>query len=345
MSEYKIIGIDLAKSVFQVCGLNQANKMMFNKKLTRAKFPEYIQQLPPCVIAMESCGSAQYWARRFIAMGHTVQLVPAQHVKAFVRGNKNDHNDALAICEAAQRPGIHFVPVKSPEQQDLQMLHRIRSQHVSQNTVLANQIRAYLRENGIIIPTAIQSLLRDIPDILADADNGLTFTARELIQHLYSELLHTRQQIKTFDQQLTQIILSLPAAQRLMSIPGIGPMVATALWSAIGNGMQFKNGRQLAAWLGLTPGHHSSADKTITLGMTKRGDAYLRMLIIHGARTVVRWCGRRDNGLTRWLQALIARRGKQKAIVALANKITRIAWVVLTREECYQASKACRSAT
>lgn len=345
MSEYKVIGIDLAKSVFQVCGLNQANKMILNKKLNRARFAEFVQQLPVSTIAMEACGSSQYWARRFITMGHTVHLIPAQHVKPYVQGNKNDHNDALAICEAAQRPHLHFVPVKSPAQQDMQMLHRIRSQHVAQNTVLANQIRAYLRENGINMPKMIRSLLQEVPIILADAENGLTDTARELIQHLYSELLHVRQQVKLFDQKLKHIIATDSAAQRLMSIPGIGPLVASALYSAIGNGQQFKNGRQLAAWLGLTPGHHSSADKTITLGMTKRGDGYLRTLLIHGARTVIRWLGRNDNGLTRWLQALVARRGKQKATVALANKITRIAWAVLTRDETYRASKACRIAT
>lgn len=344
MNEYKIIGIDLAKSVFQICGLNQANKMILNKKLTRVKFAEFVQQLPAGTIAMEACGSSQYWARRFMAMGHTVQLIPAQHVRAFVRGNKNDHNDAIAICEAAQRPGIHCVPVKSVEQQDMQMLHRIRAQHVAQNTVLANQIRAYLREYGIIIPISIQTLLRELPDILADAENGLTFTARELIQHLYSELLHTRQQIKNFDQQLKQVLVAHPAAQRLMSIPGIGPLIASALWSAIGNGTQFKNGRQLAAWLGLTPCHHSSADKTIMRGMTKRGDAYLRTLLIHGARTVVTWCARKDDVLSRWLNALIARRGKNKATAALANKIARIAWVILTREETYRASRACHTA-
>ncbi len=220
MEEYKIIGIDLAKSDFQICGLNQANKMVFNKKLIRTKLPEFVQRLPPSVIAMESCSSAQYWARRFIIMGHTVHLIPAQHVKPFVRGNKNDHNDALAICEAAQRSGIHVVPVKSSEQQNLQMQHRVRSQRVSYSTALANQIRAYLREYGIVLPSAIQPFVRGIPSILSDAQNGLTFTARELIQRLYSELLHTRQQIKDLDQQLKRLRSTHPAPQRLRTIPG-----------------------------------------------------------------------------------------------------------------------------
>jgi len=341
MKEYKIVGIDLANKVFQVAALNQANKVIFNKKISRSKLAQTIQQMPPTTIAMEACGSANYWARMFIAMGHSVRLVPAQHVKAFLKGtNKNDAKDAIAICEAASRPEIHFVPIKSVEQHDLQMLHRVRQRLVSQKTALANQIRAYLRENGMTIPAQVHNLFKELPRILEDAENELSHSARWLLNLLFCELRSCKEQVTDIDKVLNQHISQNEDCQRLMTIPGFGPIISTALVAAIGNGSQFKNGRGLSANMGLTPRHHGTGGKTIVMTSTKCGNRYMRFLLIHGARTVVTWCKNKNDRLSRWIKKLIERRGKCKAIVALANKCARIAWALLNRKETYRACDA-----
>lgn len=338
---YKIVGVDLAKMVFQVCLLNQANKVVVNKKLSRRQFPIFMQQLPPSLIAMEACGSANFWARKFIGMGHRVRLVPPQHVKAFVKGhNKNDANDALAICEAALRPQLHEVPVKTVEQQDMQMLHRVRHRLVSQRTALANQIRAYLRENGIVVAKQLHNLINELPDILEDATNGLSDSARLLIRMLFEELQSGKQRVAQIDRQLKQRIAQDEDCQRLLTIPGYGPIIVTALVAAIGDGRQFSKSRGLAACLGLTPRHQGSGGRTVLLNTTKAGNPYLRYLLIHGARTVVTWCKNKDDRLSRWIKALIERRGKHKAIVALANKCARIAWALLTQKTTFTQKSA-----
>jgi transposase len=341
MKEYKIVGIDLANKVFQIAALNQANKVVFNKKVSRKKFVQTVQQLPPSTIAMEACGSANYWARKFTDMGHTVHLVPAQHVKAFLKGqNKNDARDAVAICEAALRPNVHFVPIKTVEQQDLQMLHRVRQRFVSQRTALANQIRAYLRENGIVVPAKLHNLINALPSILEDAENGLSDSARMLINLLFEELKQGKNRVDEIDKQLKQRITRDEDCQRLLDIPGYGPIVVTALIAAIGNGAQFSSGRGLSACLGLTPRHFGTGGKTTVMDTTNAGNSYLRYLLIHGARTVTTWCKNKDDKLSRWIKKLIARRGKHKAIVALANKCARIAWALLTRKETYNIKQA-----
>lgn len=341
MNEYKIIGIDLAKDVFQVCALNQANKVQLNKPLTRKKLNSFMHQLQPTLVAMEACGSANHWGRKFRAMGHEVRLVPAQYVKPFTQGNnKNDTNDALAICEAALRPKIHFVPIKSQEAHDLQMLHRIRQRQVESSTAVINQIRAYLRENGITISISVGHLQKALPDILEDADNGLTILSRELINDLYLELLQIRSRKEALDTRLKQMVAQNHACQRLLTIPGIGPIIASALVAAVGNAAQFRNGRQMAAWAGLVPRHTGTGGKVVNQDTSKAGNPYLRYLLIHGARTIVKWCHRRDDNLSRWVNQLVTRRGKNKATVALANKMTRIAWVLLTRDEDYQMKHA-----
>lgn len=334
--KYRIVGIDLAKTVFQICALNRASKIVFNRKVTRAKLAALIEQMEPTTIAMEACGSANYWARRFELMGHSVRLVPAQHVKAMVRGNKNDSNDALAICETALRPGMHFVSIKTPAQQDGQMLHRIRQRHVQQSTALANQIRAFLLERGVIIGRQIQVLIRSIPSILEDGENGLSPLCRELLSELYLQLRQTRDQIAAFNHRIAQWCETNTDAKRLMSLPGYGPILASALVCAVGDGHQFRNGRQLAAWVGLTPRHIGTGGKNTVLSTSKAGNHYLRTLLVHGARTVVTWCANKTDRLSRWLQRLIERRGRCKAIVALANKCARIAWVLLTRKETFR---------
>ncbi len=325
----KIIGIDLAKNTFQVCGLNQANKVLFNKALSRQRLPLFIQQLPPTLIAMESCGSSNYWARKFQAMGHEVKLVPAQHVKPFVKGNKNDRNDALAICEAAQRPKMCFTQVKSQELLDIQMLHRIRQRYVQASTAMANQIRAFLSEHGIIIDKRIENLIHTVPLILEDADNGLSDLARQMVKALYDDILKHRKEVEAINQRLTDWVNSREDGRRLLKLPGYGPILSTALIAAVGNGSQFTRGRQLSAWVGLTPSHFGTGGSNIVMDTRKQGNNYLRTLLIHGARTVVTWAGRKEDPLSLWIDRLVERRGKRKAYVALANKTTRAAWHLL----------------
>lgn len=326
-----ILGIDLAKNYFQVCGLNQANKVQFNRKLTRNRLVVFIQQRDPVLIAMEACSSSNYWARKFEEMGHTVKLVPAQHVKPFVKGNKDDKNDAVAICEAALRPNMHFAMIKTHTQQDTQMLHRIRQLHVRQTTAIVNQIRAYLAEYGIVIQNQIASLLHALPSIIDDEKNDLTPLARQLISEHYQSLLETRNKSIELKKQIECSTNQNVYCQRLQALPGIGPITASALYAAVGNGNQFSKGRQMSAWLGLTPAHFGTGGKNTNSGTTKRGDHYLRTLLIHGARTVVSWSVRKNKGdpLSCWIQRLIARRGKRKTYVALANKLARAAWRIL----------------
>lgn len=333
MSDYTIVGIDLSKHYFQVCALNRNNKVVFNKTLTRKKFEEWIVQLPTrSWVTMEACGSSNYWGRKLQALGHRVSLVPAQYVKPFVKRQKNDAADALAICEAAQRPELHPVPVKTESQLDMQMLHRVRQRRIKNKTALANQIRAMLREYGIVIPISAPQLFKHVPLILEQADNGLSTLARQLLQELFQELQQEKERIGQLDRSLCQWIKQQSDAERLLTIPGYGPVLTTALLAAVGNASHFKQGRSLSAWVGLTPRHVGSGGKTILLDTSKAGDAYLRALMIHGARTVVRWSHKKEDRLSRWVNQLVVRRGKQKTIVALANKCARIAWAVLNRK-------------
>ena len=247
-----ILGIDLAKNYFQVCSLNQANKVQFNRKLTRNKLAEFMQQQSPVLVAMKACSSSNYWARKFEEMGHTVKLVPAQHVRPFVKGNKDDRNDAIAICEAALRPNMHFAMIKTHVQQDTQMLHRIRQLHVRQTTAIVNQIRAYLAEYGIIIQKQITPLLHALPLIISDEENDLTPLARQLIKEHYQSLLDTRDKAIELKKQIERSNNKNIYCQRVQALPGIGPITASALYAAVGNGSQFSKGRQMSAWLGLT---------------------------------------------------------------------------------------------
>ncbi len=332
MSNNKLIGIDLAKNTFQICALNQANKVLFNKKISRNKLTEFMQQQDPTVVAMEACGSSNYWARVFIKMGHTVQLVPAQHVKPFVRGNKNDRNDALAICETSLRPNMKYVTIKTHEQQDLQMLHRIRQLSVKSKTSVSNQLRAYLSEYGIIIPKQNHNLIKRLPSILADDLNELSTLARSLIQDQFSVLLKLKDKVEELNRRIELNNKQNDICQRLQEVPGIGPLISSALYAAAGNGSQFSKGRQMSAWIGLTPAHFGTGGKNTNVDTSKKGDPYLRALLIHGARTVVTWSKKKTDPLSLWIQRLVERRGKRKTYVALANKLARVAWCILQGE-------------
>ncbi len=326
----KLLGIDLAKNVFQLCAINQANKVLFNRSVRRDKLTTAIAQLPITTIAMESCSSAHYWGRVFNQMGHQVHLIPAQHVKPFVRGNKNDANDALAICEAAQRPGLHTVPVKTLAQQDIQLLHRLRQRQVQHSTALANQIRSLGSEYGVLFPSGIKALISHLPEALEDGNHSLSPVARFALAEHLQQLIQTRQCIKQWQQRIEQLASQYPTFRLLQTLPGFGPLSASAYLAAIGDGTQFRCGRQVSAWLGLVPRHQGSGGSVQLQGMTKNGDRYLRSLLIHGARAAITRHAKHCEPLNTWVQPLIQRRGFNKAVVALANKLARIGWVMMT---------------
>ncbi|MBT8419656.1 MAG: IS110 family transposase, partial [Gammaproteobacteria bacterium] len=283
----KVLGIDIAKQSFQLHGVDEGGHIVFKKKLTRGKLVTFVANLPPCVIGMEACGGAHHWYRVFTEMDHTVHLMAPQFVKPFVKSNKNDAADAEAICEAVQRPSMRFVPAKSIEQQDVQSLHRIRSRLIANRTAQSNQIRGLLLEYGIIIPQGLSHLRKRIPELLEDDENGLTPMFREVLRELYDEIVHLDKRIVSLESKLESVSKQNQNCQLLQTIPGIGLLTATALVAAIGNPSAFKSGREMAAWLGLVPRQHSTGGKPTLLGISKRGDNYLRNLLIHGGRSVV----------------------------------------------------------
>ncbi|MDQ6987096.1 MAG: IS110 family transposase [Mariprofundaceae bacterium] len=334
----KTIGIDLAKSVFHLHGVDNQGKVVIRKRLSRSKLAAYMAQLPPCLVAMEACGGSHYWARKFQAMGHNVRLISPQFVKPYVKSNKNDMADAEAICEAVQRPNMRFVPIKSIEQQDILSIHRAREQVVRRRTAQGNQIRGLLMEYGLVMPQGMRALHAQLPTILADADNDLTLMFRELLHGLWEELLNLDKHIAAYDQHIKALSEQSEACKRVMTIPGVGPMVATALIASVSDGKAFKNGREMAAWLGLVARQHSTGGKPRLLGISKRGDVYLRKLLIHGARAALRWADKKHDKRSMWVTSLKERRGQNIAAVALANKTVRTAWVLITRGEDYRAS-------
>ena len=333
-----VLGIDLAKQSFQLHGVDTEEKIVLTKKLSRNKLSAFVAQLPPCLIGIEACSGAHYWQRVFERLGHTVRMMAPQFVKPYVKSNKNDAADAEAICEAVQRPSMRFVPSKSIEQQDIQSMHRIRSQCVARRTAQANQIRGLLMEYGVIIPKGISSVRKEIPSILEDASNELTVMFRELLHALYNEMVHLDERVKKLEDKLKILCSQNEDCQRLLTIPGIGLLSATALVAAIGDINVFKNGRELAAWLGLVPRQHSTGGKPTLLGISKRGDAYLRTLLIHGGRSIVRVAEKYQDKRNKWIGQLEKRRGNNIAAVAVANKNARIVWALLSKQTNFQAT-------
>jgi transposase len=328
MAQVATLGIDIAKNVVFVHGVDTYGHVVVTKRLTRLKVLSFVAQLPPCLIGMEASGGAHYWAREFTKLGHTVKLMPPQFVKPYVQSQKNDPNDAAGICEAVERPRMRSVPIKSVPQQDMQALHRIRERQIKARTALLNQIRGLLAEYGIVIPQRASQVRHKLPYILEDAENGLTATAREWLHALAEELRALDQRIAATDQHIERLFAADEACQRLAPLAGIGPLTATALVAAVGAATDFKNGRQFAAWLGLVPRQHSTGGKTTLLGMTKHGNRYLRTLLIHGARAVLRVVDRKTDPRSRWLREVKARRGKHCASVAQANKTARVVWAL-----------------
>ncbi len=334
----KVLGIDLAKNSFQLHGVDKNSQVVLKKKLSRKQLPAFIANLPPCLIGIEACGGSHYWVRTLTALGHKVKIIAPQFVKPYVKSNKNDAVDAEAICEAVQRPNMRFVPSKSIDQQDIQCLHRIRSLLVSRRTAQANQIRGLLLEYGITIPKGVSHVRKNIPDILEDAQNTLTPFFREQLQELFEEMVHFDERINSTEKKLKLICVQSEACQRLLSIPGVGPLTATALIAAIGDISVFNNGRELAAWLGLVPRQHSTGGRPTLLGISKRGDCYLRTLLIHGGRSVVRVASRYKDKRNLWIETLKQRRGENITAVAVANKNARIVWALLSTKKDYCAN-------
>jgi transposase len=330
------IGIDLAKQVFQVHGVDRHDKVVIRKQLTRAKMRGSFAQLSPCLIGIEACASAHYWARELSQFGHTVRLIAPQFVRPYRKNPKNDGNDAEATCEAVSRPAIRFVPVKSVAQQAVLTVHRARELLVGDRTALVNQIRGLLAEYGIVVPQGIARLRRVLPSVLDDAANGLPGLAREIIAELQERLWDLDARIAAYDRRIAQLARQHEAAQRLMQLEGVGAVTATAIMATIGDGKAFKNGRQFVAWLGLVPQQYSSGGKTRLGHISKRGNVYLRTLLIHGARSVLQLAGQRTDAKSRWAEQPKQRRGNNIAAVALAAKHARIIWAILARGQEYR---------
>lgn len=322
------IGIDLAKNVFQVHGVDARGKTVLKKQLKRDQVARFFINLEPCVIGMEACGSAHHWGRKLQAMGHTVRLIAPQFVKPYVKSNKNDVADAEAICEAVGRPSMRFVPIKTVDQQAVLSLHRARQGFVKARTAQANQIRGLLAEYGLVVPQGIGHIRQRVPALIEDTAHELPGTFRLLIDRLLEHLKLLDQQVDEIEAQIKAWHRSNELSQRLEQIPGIGPMTATAMVATVGDARHFRSGRELAAWLGLVPRQHSSGGKPTLLGISKRGDVYLRTLLIHGARSLAYNIGKKAEPNS-WLYTLINRRNQNVTVVAQANKTARIVWAVL----------------
>jgi transposase len=331
------IGIDLAKNVIQVHGVDERGKAVLKKQLKRNQVVAFFANLPPCLVGIEACASAHHWARKLQSFGHTVKLMAPQFVKPYVKTNKNDVADAEAICEAVSRPTMRFVPVKNAEQQAVLALHRARQGFVKARTAQANQIRGLLAEFGIVIPQGIGHIAKRLPEILEDGENDLPGTFRHLLDRLGDHLKELDRQVSELEIQIQSWHRENEASKKLAQIPGIGPITASALVASIGDAKSFDNGRQLAAWLGLVPRQHSSGGKQVLLGISKRGDTYLRTLLIHGARAVIRVVERKAGYAQSWLARLMGRRNKNVAAVALANKNARTVWALLAHGRDYEA--------
>jgi transposase len=326
-----VYGIDLGKTWFHVAGCDATGRSLHKVKLSRSRVFPFFANTSVALIGMEACPGSQWLARRLQALGHTVKIMPAQFVKPYVKSNKNDAVDAEAIAEAVTRPSMRFVQVKQTEQVDLQALHRARDLIVSTRTRLICQMRAFCLEYGIAMRNGAGAFKLDVLKVLNDDTNELTPAVRHLLRELWNQLQELEARIQKFTRQIESIASRSQFARRLLTIPGIGPLGATALLAAVGDGKQFKSGRDMAAWLGLTPAQYSTGGKSTLLGVSKRGHAYVRRLLIHGARSCVIHLDRTRDRLGSWITDLQRRMHINKVVVALANKLARIAWVVLTR--------------
>jgi len=338
MMTIETLGIDIAKNVFQLHGVNRTGRVVFKRRVMRDQLLDVVAQIEPCTVVIEACTGAFFWARRFEALGHSVKIISPQYVKPFVRRQKNDGNDAEAICTAARQPHIPFVPKKTVEQQDIQALHRARQRMVNHRTAIVSQIRGLLLDRGFAFAKSITRARRLIPDILADLDNELTPMARDAIGELYDLFRDLDRRIESFDKKIEAVFRNSETCQRIARIKGVGPKTATAIVAAVGDGSEFKNGRHLAAWVGLVPRQFSSGDRKVLMGISKRGSQHLRSLLVHGARAVIRTAPNKSDPINQWINQLRERRGFNRATVAVANKNARIIWAVLRSGEPYRAA-------
>ena len=321
-----LFGLDIAKKVFHVCGMNRAGRVLLRKKLYRSEVLAFFAQSSRCTVAIESCGGSSYWAREIKGLGHTVQLIPAQYVKPYVKSQKNDVVDAEAIAEASMRPTMRFVSPNTLEQQDIQNVHRVRERVVRQKVALSNQIRGLLLEYGIIIPRGRAHLVRSLTELITESEHSKRLLWRETFEALRDEFRELEEKVKHYDRILRRISQENEACQALEELRGVGPVTSTAIVAAVGNPADFKSGRQFAAWLGLVPKQYTTGGKPKLLGITKRGDKYIRKLLVHGGRSEVQLAKKRENT---WLLALKERRGFNRASVAQANKNARRIWATL----------------
>lgn len=334
------IGIDLAKNTFSLHGVDARGKTVLRQTLNRAKLLAFLAQQPTSLIGLEACSGAHYWARELQKLGHRAGIMAPRLVAPYRQGGKNDGNDAQAICEAVSRPAMRFVPVKSAEQQAVLCLHRIRQGLVKERTAMINQLRGLLAEFGLVMPKGRYDAQRHIPRLLEDAENGLPALARRLLHDVYLRLNAMNEQLLAYDRELEHLAKASEIAQRLMSVPGVGAVTASAMLASVSDPRQFRNGRAFAAWLGLVPRQYTTGGK-IRLGrITKRGDVYLRTLLIHGTRAVLSRVKDKPDRLSAWSRALIERRGYKRASVALAAKNARILWALMTRHTTYQLKAA-----
>ena len=336
MTKITTVGLDLAKSVFQVHGADQDGRPVVRKKLRRGQVLGFFAELSPCLIGLEACASAHYWARELQALGHEVRLIPPQYVKPFVKTNKNDASDAEAICEALIRPTMRFASIKSAEQQSVLMLHRARELLVRQKTMLINALRGHCGELGIVVAQGASRVAELIAIIEDQEDDRIPALACEALGYLVGQLRMVQAQVLGLEKKLKTWHRANEASRRLETIPGVGVITATALVATIGDASQFRSGRQLAAWLGLVPRQHSSGGKERLGRISKRGDGYLRKLLVHGARTVLLWSRRKKETRSLWLEALLARRPTNVVLVAMANKTARVVWALLSRGEAFR---------
>lgn len=326
-----VFGVDIGKTLFHVVGLDSSGAPIQRATFRRETLLQFFERAEPVLVGMEACPGSQWLARKLMALGHTVRIVPAQFVKPYVKSNKNDLIDAEAIAEAVTRPTMRFVEVRTPEQIDLQALHRVRDRMIAHRTRLISQMRAFCLEYGIAIHQGAGKFKADMPRVLADESNELTPAMRRLLTEIQGELAELERRIGEMNREIEAIAARSDTARRLMSVPGIGPLASTALLASAGSGRQFRKARDLAAWLGLVPREYSTGGKTKLLGISKRGNKYLRRMIIHGARSCVTHLDRSRDRLGPWLDGLEQRMHKNKVTVALAAKIARILWVVLTK--------------